>query len=616
MTTIDATYDPADNKIRVRTSALRFDRETYARLRTAGFIWAPKQDLMVAPKWTPEREDLAIELAGELGDEDTSLVDRAEERADRFEGYSERREADAKGAEHAANVTAQRFEGGQPILIGHHSQRRAEKDAERIKSGLRKAAKMWETSAYWIDRAAGAIRHAKYKERPDVRARRIKTLEAEKRGIERDASKAKTAIKLWGDCLTLKKKSGDAATPMEGALFAAERVGGVSRCYTLAEYPRQPPASQYEGQVSMWSALTDGVVTPEQAQALAIPVWERSAARAARWLAHLENRLAYERAMMADAGGIATDRKTPEKGGAIRCLFSPGHGRGWSTIQKVNKVSVTILDSWGNGGRSFTRTIPFDDVRAIMSAAEVEAARAAGTLAADHEGLGFYLTDAPAPAPRTPTPPNVARERAAELKQAAKAGVKVVSAPQLFPTPHELAARMVREAEIQPGDRVLEPSAGTGNLLRAIADYERILDRAGPAAHVVAVEISQPLAVALPKHLCAHVAAVDFLSLPVNDPTLGEFDRIVMNPPFVNASDVAHIRHAFQFLRPGGRLVALCADGPKQRETLKPWAEELGGTYESLPPGTFKEQGTSVNVALIVVDAPAEEAPAAAGGAL
>ncbi len=391
---------------------------------------------------------------------------------------------------------------------------------------------------------------------------------------------------------------------MEGALFAAERIGGVSRCFTLAEYPRQPPASQYEGQQSLWGALSEGILSPEQAQALAIPAWERSAARAARWLAHLENRILYERAMLSDAGGLATDRKGPEKGGAIRCLFSPGHGRGWSTIQKVNKVSVTILDSWGNGGRSFTRTIPFDDVRAIMTAAEVEAARAAGTLAADHEGLGFYITDAPAPAPRAPYTPSAAETRAAELKQQIKAGVKVVSAPQLFPTPAELAARMVREAEIQPGDRVLEPSAGTGNLVRAVRD--------GAAGIVTAIEINHDLAETLrhrnPGH---HVTAADFLEFAANDPPLGEFDRIVMNPPFENASDINHIRHAFQFLRPGGRLVALCADGPKQNATLRPWVEELGGTWERLPPGTFKSEGTGVNVVLLVVDANAEE-PAAA----
>lgn len=40
---------------------------------------------------------------------------------------------------------------------------------------------MWDTATYWTDRAAGAILHAKHKERPDVRARRIKGLEADKR---------------------------------------------------------------------------------------------------------------------------------------------------------------------------------------------------------------------------------------------------------------------------------------------------------------------------------------------------------------------------------------------------------------------------------------------------
>ena len=78
-----ATYSPEDNKLRLYSSA-RLDRDLYARVKGAGFIYAPKQELFVAPMWTPEREDLLIELCGEVDDEDTSLVERAEERADRF----------------------------------------------------------------------------------------------------------------------------------------------------------------------------------------------------------------------------------------------------------------------------------------------------------------------------------------------------------------------------------------------------------------------------------------------------------------------------------------------------------------------------------------------------
>ena len=38
--------------------------------------------------------------------------------------------------------------------------------------------------------------------------------------------------------------------------------------------------------------------------------------------------------------------------------------------------------------------------------------------------------------------------------------------PGFFPTPPELAEQIIEAADIRPGHRVLEPSAGTGNLCR------------------------------------------------------------------------------------------------------------------------------------------------------
>jgi hypothetical protein len=86
--TYTATYSPEDNNLRLYSST-RLGREVYARVRGAGFIYAPKQELFVAPMWTPEREDFLIELCGEIDDENTSLVERAEERADRFVDYKD-----------------------------------------------------------------------------------------------------------------------------------------------------------------------------------------------------------------------------------------------------------------------------------------------------------------------------------------------------------------------------------------------------------------------------------------------------------------------------------------------------------------------------------------------
>ena len=68
-----ATCSPDDNKLRLYASS-RLDAETYERVKAAGFRWAPKQDLFVAPAWSPSREDLLIELCGEIEDEDRDPV--------------------------------------------------------------------------------------------------------------------------------------------------------------------------------------------------------------------------------------------------------------------------------------------------------------------------------------------------------------------------------------------------------------------------------------------------------------------------------------------------------------------------------------------------------------
>jgi protein-L-isoaspartate O-methyltransferase len=296
--------------------------------------------------------------------------------------------------------------------------------------------------------------------------------------------------------------------------------------------------------------------------------------------------LTYERAMLADGGGTIADKTGPEKGGACRCWASRGHGQGWSYIQKVNKVSVTVLDNWGNGGRDFTRTIPFDKLAAVMTAAEVQAACDTGQLV-HVDATGFYLRNAPLPEPKEEKPAEPAAPGIEAMRQALKEGVKVVAVPQLFPTPPDLAARVVELADIKPGHRVLEPSAGMGALLQAI----------GNAPDKVAVEINATLVERL---ACAGLSGLrvhqgDFLAC---NGDLGEFDRVVMNPPFENGADIRHIEHALAMLKPGGRLVAICANGPRQRERLMPLASE----WEDLPDGSFKEQGTNVSAALLIIE--------------
>ena len=72
-----------------------------------------------------------------------------------------------------------------------------------------------------------------------------------------------------------------------------------------------------------------------------------------------------------------------------------------------------------------------------------------------------------------------------------------------------------------------------------------------------------------------------------------------MNPPFEHGADIKHIVHARSLLKPGGRLVAICANGPRQNEMLRPLVDACSGTWEELPAGTFT--GTGVRAVLLTL---------------
>lgn len=667
-----ATYSPEDNKLRLYSST-RLDKETYARVAAQGFRYAPKQGFFVAPAWTPAREDLLTELCGEVGDEDTTLVQRAEDRADRFEDYSESRQRDADSARSSARSIMGRFEFGQPILVGHHSERKARKDAERIENGMRRAVKMWETSQYWKDRAAGALAHAKYKELPEVRARRIKGLESDKRKQERNIEEATKWLNAWSrPGLTL------------------EQAQEVANYCHLTLPRKEGDRPDFDGNPSAHTAITNSFPNLYAPRTLAEvvehaqKVYPRVIARAQRWLDHYENRIAYERAMLNEAGGLAAERFTIEVGGRV---LVDGE---WVAVLRLNRsggrvVSLTVARryvsrvgieevkdyqaptqeqaasvkaatkvapltnypgegfihitqaEWDDIGKDYrgTDTKPASETAGrhrVRRALGVFIPRltapegADGTQRANHRHRyhDVFITDAkrvnapaapqaenaapatiPAPEPVAPRPAVVhqPRERTEfdDMRDQLRHGVKVVSAPQLFPTPSDLAARMVDLAGLTVGMRVLEPNGGTGAILAELPGVVPFGEKRQTALDVVAVEYSHPLAEGLKQSgLAGSVVCGDFLQC---GDELGKFDAVLMNPPFENAADIKHITHALTMLKPGGRLVAICANGPRQQAVLRPLVEARGGEWEDLPPDTFKEQGTGVRTALMMIPA-------------
>lgn len=267
---ITATYSPEDNKIRLYASE-RLDAETFDRVKEAGFKWAPKQELFVAPKWTPGREDLALELAGEIEPEEMTLAERAQAKAERLDELAAKRQADAGAFSRAARDISERFAQGQPILVGHHSERKARKDAKRAEAAQDKARKAHDLAGYWLYRAEGVERHANRKNDPRVRARRIKTLLAELRSLQRAINDANKALDLWEK----------ATTP--------DAITGLLNHSDLAQAP-----------YGLWSDVTNGKTDPQDARARCIQRCELIAngPNRRRWIQHTLNRLAYERAML------------------------------------------------------------------------------------------------------------------------------------------------------------------------------------------------------------------------------------------------------------------------------------------------------------------------------
>lgn len=165
-----------------------------------------------------------------------------------------------------------------------------------------------------------------------------------------------------------------------------------------------------------------------------------------------------------------------------------------------------------------------------------------------------------------------------------------------FDTPADLADEVVGMADIDAGMLVLEPNIGLGNIAFAaerigavITGFEIDVARAAKAHSL------------LPK---ANIKVTDFLT---EDPT-PIFDRVVMNPPFAKQDDIRHVIHAYKFLRPSGRLVAIMSASVMFRDNkltteFREFVSAHGGCIKRLPEGSFKSSGTGVNACIVTINA-------------
>lgn len=150
---------------------------------------------------------------------------------------------------------------------------------------------------------------------------------------------------------------------------------------------------------------------------------------------------------------------------------------------------------------------------------------------------------------------------------------------QFYPTPDEVAERVVGDIYFKDGDRVLEPSCGDGQLLHQIPDR----------AFVLGIEV-HPGRAEQARSYGYKVLTANFLEVPPPAKETDLYDHVVMNPPFYGRHYLKHIRHAMRFVKPGGTLTAILPATAFYDHGELP----AGGDWSDLPVGSFASSGTRV----------------------
>lgn len=173
-----------------------------------------------------------------------------------------------------------------------------------------------------------------------------------------------------------------------------------------------------------------------------------------------------------------------------------------------------------------------------------------------------------------------------------------------YPTPDRVIERMLSDVDIVPGMRVLEPSAGVGDIVRALL-------KAG--AHVDAIEVDPSRVAALkalPWQRFLNVRHANFLAVK----PVPAYQVVVMNPPFYGTHYMQHVMHAFEFLESGGILLSVLPatvefGETKQHKAFRAWLEKhtehyCGRVFRDLPAESFASSGTRINTCYVKLRKP------------
>lgn len=167
---------------------------------------------------------------------------------------------------------------------------------------------------------------------------------------------------------------------------------------------------------------------------------------------------------------------------------------------------------------------------------------------------------------------------------------------QFFETPDHLADWIVSLAGvISCTDKVLEPSAGRGALVRAI--HRKCND-----IIVDCCELMPENREILKKMDGIKLIEEDFTKIVGR-----KYNKIIANPPFAKNQDIRHVRLMYHILEKGGTIAAITSrhwqvGQEKECMDFRSWVKEIGAEIYEIEEGTFNESGTGIGTLAVVIN--------------
>lgn len=296
--------------------------------QTIGIHWKRAEQCFAGP-WTTQKEDQLKEHFGvELESDDTDLLQVAQERADYYRSYSENAAERSRNHHAISNSAVAMIPFGQPILVGHHSERAHRQAIAKARNHATKAYQESDRADYWSYRSQAAIDRVQRKYRPMALKNRITSLTADMRRLE-GRLKELDDFDLFRQYL--KEKSPEREEALAGTLRVPQTEEG---------------RAQERARIMRWLDFTSARLDVAEA------LYEAS------------DKMPEDRA----------DRPHLEPGGGVRLEagYWSGLGRvsgaGWYQIHRVHKKTVVLQDADGVLGSGILGKI---DISVALTAEQI-----------------------------------------------------------------------------------------------------------------------------------------------------------------------------------------------------------------------------------------------------